>query len=463
MCGAVAFAACMCSPASAAFPGRDGLLAVQPTSGSGFLIVNPGDGSERRACGGGGCDLFGSPKWSSPRWSPDGRALAVTSGGLVSLVYPDGSCLDCASIPGGRPAFTTNPAVVTVVSGGRLLEYGSDGILDATLVGGGVTDAVWSSREELAVVRAHQIWVGSAGSLRSLGAGASPSWSPDGSELAIVRQGRVTVIGVRHRLARRLAAGTAPSWSPDGSSIAFIAARDRVSIVPAAGGRARTVGHVRGMAVDWQPIPVGTIAGCIAPPGSSTLVSSQLAMVTSRSTPVPGTPFPASTYMGCLRSTGRERFLEAFAFQSQYNSYNVSETALGGHYAALVEFDQDIHYGAMSYTVHLFDLDTGLLEQKLGGEQVECPGSGCAAALDDLVVGSNGFTAAHTILTTYGTVAYLTERIVASDSSGVHVLDTLNSEHPFSQQGPELLTGLKLSGNTLTWNHDGTAESAELH
>ncbi|HEY5318293.1 MAG TPA: hypothetical protein VIJ20_09950 [Solirubrobacteraceae bacterium] len=52
-------AAVVVSPAWAAFPGRDGLLAVQPVSGRGIV--------------------------------PDGRALTFQAS-TVHLIYPDGSC-----------------------------------------------------------------------------------------------------------------------------------------------------------------------------------------------------------------------------------------------------------------------------------------------------------------------------------------------------------------------------------
>jgi hypothetical protein len=52
-----------------------------------------------------------------------------------------------------------------------------------------------------------------------------------------------------------------------------------------------------------------------------------------------------------------------------------------------------------------------------------------------------------------------TEQIVASDRTGPHVLDT--STEFEAQTGPEL-TGLTLTGSTLTWTHSGSSRSAQL-
>jgi hypothetical protein len=52
-----------------------------------------------------------------------------------------------------------------------------------------------------------------------------------------------------------------------------------------------------------------------------------------------------------------------------------------------------------------------------------------------------------------------TEGIDATDHSGRHFLDTVSEPGT----GPEVLTGLSLSGDRLTWDHAGTPESATLH
>lgn len=56
------------------------------------------------------------------------------------------------------------------------------------------TDAVWSAGGKLAVVRKGHVWIGRPGKLRSIGTGRSPSWSPNGSRLAIVRGAWIVIV-----------------------------------------------------------------------------------------------------------------------------------------------------------------------------------------------------------------------------------------------------------------------------
>src|SRR5436309_10671432 len=142
------------APAAASFRGGNGLLAVQPVRGAGVLLVKWRGRVAGRVCArGSGC---GAPGPVRPRWSPDGRALALSPAGVrvpaqgVALVYPDGTCLDCRPNDRGMAAFTPNPAVVTVVRGGALIKYGIDGIRDGEPVAHGVVDSVWSSTGALA-------------------------------------------------------------------------------------------------------------------------------------------------------------------------------------------------------------------------------------------------------------------------------------------------------------------------
>jgi hypothetical protein len=376
------------SPAWAAFPGRDGLLAVQPVTGGGLVLVNARGGQERRIC----TDRVRCGKPRNPRWSPDGRALSFNASN-IHLIYPDGSCLNCTIRGAGTPAFTANPALVSFVSGGALAEDGIDGIYKATILKRSFSDAVWSAAGELAAVHAGHLWLGSPRGLRAFGSGISPSWSPEGSQVAVDRKGWVIVIGVRDRSVRRLVRGANPAWSPDGRSIAFIGAHHELRVIPAGGGRSRRVGHVRGDAVDWQPLPVTPPRSCVAPPGSTLLASSATAVVTTDSNPW------SSAYMSCLRADGRERFLERLDSLAGESSSGVSAAAVGDGYAALANESEDLHYGGSSGSVVVFDLRTGALVPGRGGESAYCQteASGyCEANIDHVAVGTDGVSAAHT-------------------------------------------------------------------
>jgi hypothetical protein len=74
-------------------------------------------------------------------------------------------------------------------------------------------------------------------------------------------------------------------------------------------------------------------------------------------------------------------------------------------------------------------------------------------------LGSDAVSAAHTtIVDTYR--RSMTEQIVASDSAGVHALDSVTE--PLTAPNQSTLTNLTLTGDTLTWDHDGTPRTAQL-
>jgi hypothetical protein len=435
--------------APAAFPGRDGLLAVQPVSGSGIVLVKANGGGERLVQAtitlpdGGGS----SSRLIHPVWSPDGRVLLVGVGSDSEvLIYPDGSCLNCRfPVLGADGAFTNNPMLFTV--DGVVVEYWIDGLgRGSPALAAGVVTPVWSSRGELASGGFGWIWLGSYPHfIHRLARGSDPSWSPDGSKIVFDRHGWLMVVRLRGRSVRRLVRGSAPAWSPDGRWIAFIGQGHRLSVVRASGGRARRVGGVTGSTVDWQPLSAKQPAPCVAPPGSTVIASSATAVVTERDvqTQPPGSP-PASTgvLMGCLRADGRERVLDSGG----------SQVVLAGPYVGVVINGSDKYCGRFG-SVDLLDLRTGAEVPNRGGENVPCGEYG--GSIDQLVLGSDAVTAVHeTEAGGNGTV----EQIVASDSTGVNTLDSITEPNG----SPTALTNLTLTGDTLTWEHSGTLRSAQL-
>jgi hypothetical protein len=174
--------------------------------------------------------------------------------------------------------------------------------------------------------------------------------------------------------------------------------------------------------------------------------------------------------MGCLAADGRERVLIGSGLGEGSNS-SVSVAAVAGNYAALATHAVSAKYVyGVQAGVTLFDLRTGASVRTRGGESAQCdvdvldPGA-CDATIDQLVVGSDALSAAHTTARNPkeapgGPPCICTvEQIQASDSTGVNTLDSVTEP----SGAPAALTDLTLTGDTLTWNHNGTPRSAQLH
>jgi hypothetical protein len=458
-------------PAGAAFPGANGLLVVQPANGRGLLLVAPNGRVTGRICT--VTARCGTPR--RPRWSPDGRAI-VFAAPAIRIVYPDGSCMNCRFGRASSPAFKPGGTVISFIQDRRLRLDGIDGLRQGRTAIGPATDAVWSAGGKVALVRGGAIWAGWPGKLGRIAGGSEPSWSPAGDAVAAVQGGWVVVIRVRDRRVQRVAQGTAPAFSPDGRWVAFVAPGHRLMIIPAHGNhpRPRPVGHTRAVSVDWQPQPPGPNPGCAPPPGSTVLASTPTALVTGHGPSGPAAEgfelAPPIAYMGCLRGDGRERLLERFFGNSVDGATWVASAALAAPYAALVEHSEDVHYFGNSDLVQVFDLRTGQQRNDLGGESADCPpGDGaCSSGLDQLAVGTDGVSAAHTfVLQGLGppgpdASCSLVERIVANDTTGTHVLDSITTTT--ACHAPAfVLSQLSLSRDTLSWRHTGTPESAQLN
>ncbi len=91
-------------------------------------------------------------------------------------------------------------------------------------LGGGASAATSSGANgDVAFVRGSNVYLASTGSPVITGA-ADPSWSPDGTKLAVSRGGAIETCTVTAcaPVALGSATGTEPSWSPDGTQIAYV-------------------------------------------------------------------------------------------------------------------------------------------------------------------------------------------------------------------------------------------------
>lgn len=269
------------SGADAAFPGRNGRIAVVVSEECGSNCERGGIATVLPT-GGPGRPLtrFGGPDGAAfvdPAFSPDGLLVAVTGSTAIHLIRADGRGRARRLTKPSSDAFDSEPDWSrdgrSVVYERSLPQAGSrvslvrlyrQGRSKAVAEGG---DPALSVAGEIAFVRDGSVYrMGADGAdMRRVAGGHSPEWSPNGHVIAFVTaRGAVATVNRDGRGLHRLAAsGVSPAFSPDGRLVTFARSRDpaQVRVVPAGGGKARSLLSVPNSEdlieladLDWQPI-----------------------------------------------------------------------------------------------------------------------------------------------------------------------------------------------------------------
>lgn len=492
--GVVALVTCVawgwgvCDSSWATFPGRDGVLMLQPSAGSGIVFVDPRGRGERRICTSGlACGGAGRPVWS-----PDGERIAFASQGSLSVIYPDGSCLRCARanddfflnnasagavlgavefMPDGQTVtFATRPSGDTAAQRAPILAaIGEDAIGYRPVRRADVVAHAWAADGSAALIEPvrhgsrvqDDLFISTAHGVRRLTyRGADqPSWSPNSRQLAFVRHGHIFLLGVNGRHLTRLTSRgkSSPAWAPDGRSIAFLSDGPSwggaLYIIGSRGQRLRRVARVSGLSVDWQPLTTVPQHDCPQLVGATTVAQSPGVVVTTRQSGAGSGLGWVQTWLGCLRSEHRLVDL----LDGGVDDGNA--TVEGGPFA--------FSGTKVAYVVNVFErsgIDNATIETRNLASPDANPSSrdiydgleeGTDLTVDTLLLAPNDTTVwLRHLVNEFGSEPVPSSaQIAIGYGQTTKVLDTGD---------PGQLANLRIAGNQITWTHAGAPRTAAL-
>jgi Tol biopolymer transport system component len=266
-------------PASAAFPGDNGLIAFNRND---QIFVVEKDGSGEKQLTDGGVN-------KSPAWSADGKRLAWACDDDICVANADGSgretlfsSADDEQQPEWSPdgewiVFSRQPfeADIINISDPRIYKVEiDDPSNEVQLTDFDSADPEWSPNGKRILFtrgefHGHEgVW-----SMRPNGRGirkvstrynqnATPDWSPDGKRIVFLgkkrNRWRVVIATVRgkliHEFERTRCCGLGVAWSPDGQRLVYVRSSHRRLVIARPRGADKTVVSEDARSPDWQAL-----------------------------------------------------------------------------------------------------------------------------------------------------------------------------------------------------------------